>query len=303
MHTWVLLLTMIAVSGLSSVVAGDAKPMTFVNSTVSSRTIALNEPVRVEFTTMARQMPEIDIPGQVRNAISVGAVGSWRLVGSPLVTEHEKTRTVMVTFALLPRSTGPLDLPSIPLTWLKAAGTAGFGQVTVSENIVVGSERRPLPAELAGVAKVPWGSIWSDWKDKLPGSTSGAAQGTSWLRTDRGVELRFTGGELGEATLPVPGLTLDTARASFLTRWGAPHQETPASLVWFLGWTRITATANDTGVTVTLVREDHAAKQDARKVDAGVFSALEGGTTVTTGAISIDPAKEFERLKSASAAR
>jgi hypothetical protein len=280
--------------------AGDAKPLTFVNSTVSSRTISLNEPLRVEFTTMARQLPEIDIPGQVRAAITVGAARSWRLVGAPLVTEHEKTRTVQIAVALLPRTTGALDLPTIPLTWLKSSGVAGFGQVTVSEDILVGSERKALPAELTGVAKVPWGAAWSEWKDRLPGATTGAGNGASWIRTDRGVELRFTGGELGEATLPAPGLTLDAARASFLTRWGAPHQETPTTLTWWLGWTRITATAGDGATTVLLVREDHAAKQDARRVETGVFDALEGSGTPVAPA-GIDPAKEFERLRSASA--
>ena len=53
--------------------AADGRATGFVNHTVSARSIALNEPVRVEFITMGRQVDGVDPAMAVRSALGYAA--------------------------------------------------------------------------------------------------------------------------------------------------------------------------------------------------------------------------------------
>ncbi len=271
----------------------------FVNHTVSSRSIALNEPLRIEFTTMARQLPEVDIAASVRAAIDVGGASTWVLIDQPLVVENEKSRTVSVTIALQPRMAGSLDLPQIPLTWLKGNALAAFGKVEVAESISVAGQQRPLPAEVQGVARVPWGGGFAEWRDRVPGAVAGLKDGAETLTTPQGLELRFMAGRLAEATMLARGLTMETAQRSFAERWGVPRG-TPRQQTWLIGWTRITATPAESGGVILRFADD---KQIARiaqvRFDAEVVSVLTGNDPLPQPK---DMAAEFGKLKTAATA-
>src|SRR4051812_37833696 len=61
----------------------EASRIITVNSHVSNRQIALNQPVRIEFTTLPRQVDNVDIANVVANSLLVNS--SWRLLGRPSV--------------------------------------------------------------------------------------------------------------------------------------------------------------------------------------------------------------------------
>ncbi len=251
------------------------------NSRVSNRNLALNQPVRVDFTTLPRQIEGVDIASAVTNALAVGSAGDqWRLIGPVKVTEHEKTRTLLIAFALAPRRTGEFSLPAIPVTWLANEQVVEMGLVTVADRIAVGTEQRPLPKEIDGVAGFAWGIPLEEAAPRL-GKTERVGDAVV-AHPAQGLSLKFRGGMLCEATLDVASLTLDRARDSFLERWGAPQlDDTDAtgetrSLTWILGWTSIVAQPATTGITLTLVREDLQERLARRQVAGSVFDVLEG---------------------------
>ena len=86
--------------------AREAKNTIFVNHKVSSRTVSVNQAVRLEFTSMPRQIEGIEVAAAVANGIAITGGRTWRLTGKPLVTEAEKTKTITVVVSLLPRTTG-----------------------------------------------------------------------------------------------------------------------------------------------------------------------------------------------------
>jgi hypothetical protein len=250
----------------------------FVNAKVSARTVALNQPVRIEFFTGARQIENIDIPAAIAAGVAMASGRMWRLVGRPTVTENEKIRTVQVAFSLVARASGEVPLPRFPLTWLSGDPIPDFGSVKVDANLVVSGEARPLPKEVDGVGGHPWGSrLDAVLAKEAPGLKAEERDGVQALRPRKELELRFRQGDLAEATLDAPGLTLDQAQASFLDRWGMPQSSEGGTLVWVLGWTRISASAVPEGVRIQLVREDLTGKAAAGQVKKRVFDALEGG--------------------------
>lgn len=263
----------------------DATPViaraSLANSRVSSRNLALNQPVRVDFTTLPRQIEGVDIAAAVTNALAVGAANDhWRLLGEVKVSEHEKTHTLQIAFALAPRRTGEYALPAIPVTWLANEQVVEMGLVTVAERIAVGTEQRPLPKEIDGVAGFAWGIPLEEAAPRL-GKTERVGDATI-AKPAQGLTLAFRGGLLCEATLDVAGLTLDRARDSFLERWGAPQIDAKdeagatTSLTWILGWTSIVARPANGGIALTLTREDLQERLARRQVGASVFDVLEG---------------------------
>lgn len=267
--------------------ANEAKTSVFVNNKVSSRKISVNQPVRLEFTTMPRQVEGIDIAAAVSNGIALSSGGTWRTSGKPTVAENDKTRTITVVVTLLPRTTGDLALPAFPLSWLSGDPRPDFGQVTVTQTLAIGGETRALPAEYDGVGGFLWGARQEDLiPAQIPANVVSTQGDKTVAKVSGSLELGFRTGELAEATLLASGVTLEQGRASFCERWGLPQSETASSLVWVLGWTRITATAlsepaksdgtNADGVRFDLVREDIAAKQASSQVRSRVFSLLEG---------------------------
>ncbi len=300
--------------------AGDAKAA-FVNSSVSSRTVAFNQAVRVEFTTLPKQIDGVDIVASVANALAIGSGNHWRPLGPPVVTELSKPRPapkpavdgepvtplkaevpmpkpINVVFVLLPRASGDVALPRIPLTWLQGDQLADFGSVTVKREIQVAGQVRDLPKECTGVAGFAWGS-------KLPELVTAGKLSESQLdrsnpaqlvaRPQPGLELLFKADELAAATITTPGLTIDRARISFLDRWGLPQVDTAQGVTWFLGWTRITATTVGDTVKIDLVREDVQARLDSGQVQSGVFTVLDPPVApVSTPAMDVPSAPKAD---------
>ena len=260
-------------------IPGDARPALFVNVKVSTRTAALNQPVRVEFFTPARQIENLDIAAAIIGGVAMSAGPTWRLVGKPTVTENDKIRSVTVAFTLLPRTTGELSLPRFPLTWLAGEPMPELGQVKVEPGVIVAGENKPLPREVEGIAGFPWGVPLKDLLGKeLKGEQVEAKGDISIAKPRPGLELTFRGGELAEAMLTVEDLKLEQAEASFIERWGVQQvtleDGRPA---WMLGWTRIdVAPREGGGVVLHLVREDVIARAAAGQVRGRVFDILEG---------------------------
>jgi hypothetical protein len=298
--------------------AADPQRAITVNARISppSKEIDLNQPLRIEFVTTPRQVENIDIAAAVANAVALSGT-PWRMLGRPVVSEHEKTHTITVSFALLPRRDGNMPLPQIPLTWLQGDSYAEFGPAKVSNKVAVGGEELDPPKECVGVAGFIWGDKLADVKTTRIADNLIKDEGSRVVATPQpGLELIFRGGELAEAVVAAPGLTLDQARDSFFTRWGLPQLEEPASgerpasITWIIGWTRITATqgAGDAGVRLALVREDIESRQSQERVKGAVFDVLEGAN-LKQPAETDDQAKERRKreaeefLKAQQAAR
>ncbi|GDY13842.1 hypothetical protein LBMAG53_27200 [Planctomycetota bacterium] len=270
-----------AVQAFAADPPADTQPVArraFVNARVSSRQIAFNQVVRLEFTTMPRQIPGIDIAAAVANAVALDSK-RWRSLATPIVVENEKTRTVAVTLALIPRVAGDVQLPAIPLTWLSGEQLADLGVVTVAEHLALAGDTIPQPKETIAIAGIPWGAKLLD----LTAAGGALAKVLIDRQKDRvtaspqdGLTLIFRHGELGEATLVAKGLTLERAREQFMRRWGMPHLTTEQALTWYLGWTTITATVTGDGVTLGFVREDSEARRNQADVEQGVFGVLDG---------------------------
>lgn len=282
MRTLILALVFSLTSLLS---AADAKAG-FVNQKVSARSVPLNQAVRVEFTTLPRQIEGVDIQATVRHALELSSVRpTWRVLGKPTVSEHEKTKTVTVVISLLPRHTGDCEVPQIPLSWLTGNQTADFGKVTVAPAIQIGAESRDLPKEVEAVSGYKWGLSFTETQSQFAPEKIKRSADATVIRAADGLDLIFRGGELAEAIISAPGLGLAEARDSFINRWGIPQFESdePAELTWILGWTVITArplatsdAAPQGGTELHLLREDITGRIHQNQVQAKVFGLLEG---------------------------
>lgn len=265
-----LLLVVVAAAG-----AGEAARSAFFNQKVSARTVALNQPVRLELTTVPRQVEGVSIEAAISDAVTLGGGQAWRLVGRPSSQIDEKTRTVRVSIVLLPRAVGEALLPVIPISWLSGEQIAEFGTVKVEPQLVVGSDVKPLPAELTAVSGFAWGAKLDELKDQVGATT---ADGERLVAKPRpGLELVFRRGELVEAAIDAGDLTVEGARASFLARWGSPQIEEAGALTWVIGWTRISvaASADGKGVRLALAREDLLARAVQARITDKVFGLLE----------------------------
>jgi hypothetical protein len=251
-----------------------------LNVRVSSRQVALNQPVRVEFVTSPRELPNIDIPQVVTDAISITAHDTWRLIGKPVVVEHDRIHTVEITFTVLPRMSGSVALPQIPETWMRNNQIAGLGLVQVAEKIQVGNDQLDLPNFCTGVAGYAWGTKLSEVKTVRIADNLIETKGDAAIaRPQSGLELEFRNNELVAATIQAPGLSLDQARQSFFSHWGQPQIEEAAQVTWIVGWTRIMASEGIGGpgnIQLTVTREDIQDHLNQAKVKDAVFDLLDG---------------------------
>jgi hypothetical protein len=249
-----------------------------LNPRVSARQIHLNQAVRVEFTTASRQIENVDVAATVANGVALAAGSAWRLLGRPVVSETEKPRTLTVAFSVMPRNPGDLRLPQFPLSWLSGEPLGDLGAVTVGSSILVGGEPRELPRECAGVGSVDWGASATELRaaGRMPEGELTAAGADQVLRTGKGLELVFRGGELAEARLQAPGQSLEQAQAGFLLRWGLPQESSATAATWSLGWVRITAAGAPEGVRVTLIHEGVSGRMARSQVQTSIFDLLEG---------------------------
>jgi hypothetical protein len=281
---------------LGSLVAGEAAKPTYVNAKVSAKEICLNETLRVEFTTMPREIADVDIVKSISNSLRLSASKSWHLVGEPQVTESlrlpslptnssekpasgEKPakglKPITVVFSLLPRTPGDLTLPDLPLTWLLGNNFAKFNTVTVVSSILVAGKRIDMPQEANGVGGFAWSSTLDEVRTRVSNEQIKKDGARTIITPKPQLTLIYTEGLLGEAILRAPALTLDVARTEFLQRWGIPQQDDSTSLTWFIGWTRITARTDPAGITLSLVREDIQAKLAKAQISFDIFNVLE----------------------------
>jgi hypothetical protein len=301
---------------LAALAAADAstRPTLISNVKLSSPKIALNEVERIEFTTMQREVENVDIAAAVANALRLGAGSQWLLIGKPVVTEmlngtpavdpskppstvvRERLRPVTVVFTMLARTPGDLVLPDVPLTWLTGNQVARLGTVVVDSSIKVGSVNQELPREVSGVAGYAWNAKFTDIREHLQQSQIEMVKDHQLVHVQKNLTLEFIGGTLAQATLLAPGLTLDQARLEFLKHWGIPQIEEPAALTWVLGWTRITASmdgnAATPGIVLNLVRDDVRANLTHSQVSAEVFGVLDGPEVETPEQAEARRAKE-----------
>lgn len=277
---------------VGSAVAVEAARPTFINARVSAKEICLNELIRVEFTTLPRDVDAIDVTQSVSNSLRLSAATTWRLVGEPQVTEalrgapspttegdkpaRERPKPITVVFHVLPRTTGDITLPDIPITWLQGNTVARFTPVVVKPNLLVAGKLIELPREAAGVGGYAWSATLEEVRTRVDASKIKKDGERTLITPQPNLTLIFTGGIFGEATLRAPGLTKEQARTSFLQRWGIPQQEDATSLTWIMGWIRITARPDADGISLQLVREDAQAALASAQVSNDVFGVLEG---------------------------
>jgi len=291
----------------ASLVAGEAARPTFINARVSAKEICLNETVRVEFTTLPRDLDGVDVAQSVANTLRLSATSTWRLVGEPTATEvlrgapspattpaptegdktvtaRERPRPITVVFHVLPRTTGDVALPDIPITWLQGNTVARFAPVVVKPNLIIAGKISELPREAAGVGGFAWASTLDEVRTRVDASKLKKDGNRTLITAQPNLTLIFTGGIFGEALLRAPGLTKEQARTSFLQRWGIPQQEDANSLTWIIGWIRITARPDADGISLQLVREDAQAQLASAQVNGEVFNILDGPVETPTQA-------------------
>lgn len=282
-----------------SLIAGEAARPTFINARVSAKEICLNEVVRVEFTTLPRDLDGVDVAASVANSLRLSAFTTWRLVGEPVVTEalrsapsptdgdkpvRERPKPITVVFNVLPRTTGDVSLPDIPITWLQGNTVARFQPVVVKPNLMIAGKISELPREAAGVGGFAWASTLDEVLTRVSADKVKKDGVRTIVTPQPTLSLIFTNGVFGEAALRAPGLTRDQARTSFMQRWGIPQNEDANSLTWIIGWIRITARPDADGITLQLIREDAEAEIAKSQVTGNVFNVLDGPAETPTQA-------------------
>jgi len=247
---------------------------------VSHRDIPLNQELRLSFNTVRPQVEGVDVEATVRNALALQSVREhWRLSQPPQVHQHERAKDLTITIHLLPRHAGELPLPRIPLRWLIGEESIDPGSVQVREEIRVGSETRPLPKELRGVAGYAWGTRLETLRKQVEDEQISVGRPTV-IRPQPGLALLVRGDKLTAARIRAESLPLDRARSDFIGRWGVPAVERSSEegpeLVWYIGWLRIVAHSPAPETTVLhLVHEGIEEETISRRVDREVFSLLE----------------------------
>ncbi|TVR49018.1 MAG: hypothetical protein EA402_00265 [Planctomycetota bacterium] len=277
--TLVLLLTTVAV-GLAE---ETQRSRAFFNPRVSTRDIALNQIVTITFTTLRPQVEEVDPEATVRAAlVQPAASESWRLWREPRVEVDPKIGTLRIHIALLPRQTGTLELPEIPVRWLTGNQMARFGQVQVASSLAHGSSRLALSGDHQRVAGIEWGAPYEEVLGALNRPMGEAdVSGELVVRADNGMELIIRGGRLAAARIRAPQVSFSQARAAFHERWGdSLPTQAEQTLLWMQGWIRIEATplpGASSGTLLTLTHEGIESRISRSLVESSVFNLLDGG--------------------------
>ena len=271
---------------LGTAMAAQTARGALFNPRISSRSIALNQPVRITFTTIPAQLPEVDIVSTVRSALALpDARSRWRLYGTPSVEVHDRLHTIEVGFVLLPRISGSLQLPEIPVRWLEGEQLARFGQVVVADGIAVGAEQRQIPRECTEVAGVPWTADPTVLKNQFGAPEEVSTEPVHILRfqPEPNLIIETQAGRLSQVRVDTPQLRLEDARHQLVERWGEPILDrvgkslpSQAQLLWHIGWLRIEGYPQEDGMRVVLVREDVASDILANHVQQSLFRLLEG---------------------------
>jgi hypothetical protein len=297
-------LPLAAADPLTTSPAGTAPRALFVRASVSEKQVALNKPVRIEFTTMPAQVEGVDIAASVANSLALGVRDSWRVLGKPTVVQHDKTKTITVSAMLIARTAGDLQPPDVPITWLQGNQIAHFDTVVVSPVLAVGGTTHDLPKVVSEVAGIPWGAKFEDYKARFPKDQVEITAERTLVHPAKTLTLEFDGGRLAQASMQVD-MTIDQVRSStFFEKWGTPHIEDGATMTWILGFTRITAApttpvaadaAPVSGVTLSFAREDVLADVHATVVNDKVFGLLDGPAKETPEQVQTRKDREIEQ--------
>ena len=162
---------------------------------------------------------------------------------------------------------------------------AHFGEVTVQDQIDIGSEKQAAPVELTRVA----GYAWDASADELRAGLSpenikpGKSDSEIILHPRDGLDLILRQNRLHSARLFVPRVNLHQARSGFNNRWGPPTSASNEQLIWYIGWLRIEATQvvlnAIPGVSVDIINENVDAEVLDQHLEEHVFDILDAGTT------------------------
>ena len=272
-------------------------PAAAFNPRVSDREVALNDPVRIVFTTTKPQLEDVDVEATVKGALAAKSVrDNWR-VAEVEITQHEKAKDVRVEIRLAPRISGDLALPAIPVLWMEGELSVEFGSVSVSERIRVGTDYRPAPDDLLQVAGFRWGAALDKIAAKLPNHAVETDQNdAATIKVRPGLTLHFTGGRLAAAELLAAGLSLAEAKASFIERWGNISEEPEDGLLWHLGWLTIKAMDSSDGIILHLAHQGIRADAVDEQVRRDVFAILDAEVATVEpavdGAAPADAAEE-----------
>ena len=105
----------------------------------------MNQTILVRFTTLRPQLEDVDPRVIVDAALSQGeTAANWRLLGKPVIVDNEKVGTLNISFSLLPRVSGDVPLPEIPVRWLRGNQIASFGNAQVVELLSGHQHETPL---------------------------------------------------------------------------------------------------------------------------------------------------------------
>ena len=252
---------------------------------ISSRTIPLNGIVQIRFSTMPPQVEEVDPVTAVRNALTTAAVRrDWRLHGEAEIDQHPRARDVTVAFSLMPRRTGEIMLPTIPVSWMGRDQFAELGTVVVEPSLRMGTESLPLPPQIEQIAGHAWGTSASDLADVYPSHRfleAGETRPASILVNEH-LQLILRRDHLAEAWLNAREVQLEAALEHFIDRWGDPlvnesrHPDEP-HIIWQIGWLRIHAMSHPVGGTrLHFLHEGIARQLVGSAVASDVFAVLDG---------------------------
>ncbi len=254
---------------------------------ISSRNIPLNGIVQVRFSTMPPQAEDVDPVTTVRNALTTASVRrDWRLHGEASIDQHPRARDISVSFALMPRRSGEIALPTIPVSWMGRDQFAELGTVVVEPALRMGTESLPLPSQINHIAGHDWGTSASDLAKTYPphrfleaGETRPAS-----IQANEHLQLVLRRDHLAEAWLNAREVQLDAALEHFIDRWGDPlvnelHHPDEPHIIWQIGWLRIRAMSHPVGGTrIHLVHEGIARQLVGSAVASDVFAMLDGRT-------------------------
>lgn len=249
-----------------------------VNARVEPAEIALNQPVRFEFSTLPRQIDGVDIATVVTSTLALAGSDDWRLISRPTINEQDsKSKIIKVTVTMLPRRAGIRVIPDIPITWLQGNYIAHVEPVRVLERLLVAGTMRDIPKEATGVADWKWGMDFSDAEKRVGPEQVSRIGDRMVIAANEGLTLEFMNGHLGQAHMTIAELNLESGRIDFIKRWGLPIDEDQGRLRWIIGWTLITASAGDNGKgTALLLQREDALNEVARStVKSKVFDILD----------------------------
>ena len=277
--------SLVAVESTSEV-KKPTRSRAFYNPKVSSRDIAMNQAISVSFTTLRPQIEEVSPLAIVEGALAQNdTAANWRVLTKPVIVDNDKIGTLNISFSLLPRVSGEVPLPEIPVRWLRGNQIATFGSAQVAALLARGTVTKPLAADHESIGGYAWGTSYQEILQRT-GLESGTldASGDLVVTTKAGLELIIRGSRLAAARIYAKGVNVAQARQAFLDRWGDNQaSDDPLLTRWIIGWVRIEARTKGIDQTVIeLTHEGIEADIARQQIEDKVFDLLDGNGTAVT---------------------